>query len=251
METATGIIAVIPARYASSRLPAKPLLQIAGKPMIRHVWERVRRSRLVTRVVVATDHPDIMAAVGEFGGEAVMTPPELPSGTDRVAHAARTFPGNPILVNVQGDEPMILPETIDAAVKPLIEDPSIPVGTIASSPLRPEDMNNPDVVKVVLALNGDALYFSRAPVPHSRDGHLSAAAFRHIGLYVYRKEFLGRFVSWEPTPLEKSEKLEQLRILEHGYPIRVSVTQAGSVAVDTRDDLEAVRKLMAQEEPHR
>lgn len=247
MAGAPEVVAVIPARYASVRLPGKPLQDIGGKPMIRHVCERAGLARLVSRVVVATDHPAIEEAVRKFGCEVVMTPEELPSGTDRVACVAQSFDGDPLLVNVQGDEPMIRPETIDAAVRPLLEDTSIPVGTIASSALRAEDMTNPDVVKVVIRLDGDALYFSRSPVPHTRDGNSPAAAYRHIGLYVYRKSFLEKFMSWRPTPLEKAERLEQLRILEHGYAIRVSITASSTVAVDTPADLEVVRRLMARQ----
>jgi 3-deoxy-manno-octulosonate cytidylyltransferase (CMP-KDO synthetase) len=247
MAAEPEVIAVIPARFASVRLPGKPLLDIAGKPMIRHVCERAALSRLVTRVVVATDHPSIEEVVRKFGVEAVMTPPGLPSGTDRVAHAARSLQGDPILVNVQGDEPLISPETIDAAVRTLVGDRSVSVGTVASSALGPGEMQNPDIVKVVMDLNGNALYFSRAPVPYIRGEGSAAAVYRHIGLYAYRKSFLEEFTAWAPTPLEEAERLEQLRILEHGRSIRVTVTASAAVAVDTPADLELVRALMAKQ----
>jgi 3-deoxy-manno-octulosonate cytidylyltransferase (CMP-KDO synthetase) len=242
MPQRPDIIAVIPARYASVRLPGKAMADIGGKPMIRHVVERAAHSRLLTRVIVATDHEAIAAAAGDGGGEAMMTPAELPSGTDRVAFVADSLPGNPVLVNIQGDEPFISPGMIDDAVGIFLDGPPVSAATLASRVDNPSDFRNPDVVKVAIALNGDALYFSRSPIPFDRDGP-GAAWHRHIGIYVYRKDFLKIFSSWEPTPLERSEKLEQLRILEHGHRIRVSVGAYETLPVDTQADLEKARAL--------
>lgn len=236
------VIAVIPARHASVRLPAKPLADIGGRPMVLHVADRARESSLVSRVVVATDHEAIASAVRSAGVEAVLTPAGLASGTDRVAHVARTLSGNPVVVNVQGDEPFAPAAMIDAAARPLLDDPSVLVGTVAA-PLRDEeDLRNPAVVKVAMALNGDALYFSRSAIPFNRDGG-ACAVFRHFGIYAYRRDYLLEVASWEPTPLETAEKLEQLRILEHGGRIRVTTGGFGSISVDTPEDLAKARKF--------
>jgi 3-deoxy-manno-octulosonate cytidylyltransferase (CMP-KDO synthetase) len=237
-----GVIAVIPARHASVRLPGKPMADIGGKPMVRHVAERALESSLVSRVVVVTDHDAIASAVRSFGVEAVMTPAELRSGTDRIAWFAKSLPGNPVVLNVQGDEPFAPPAMIDAAARPLVDDPSIGVGTVAAPLADGADLLNPAVVKVVLALNGDALYFSRSAIPFNRDGG-PCVVHRHFGVYAYRKDVLLEIASWEPTPLEAAEKLEQLRILEHGMTIRVSVGDFESVSVDTPDDLARARKF--------
>lgn len=238
-----AVIAVIPARHASTRLPGKPLADIGGKPMVRHVAERASEASLVGRVVVAADHPAVAAAASAAGVEAVMTPPELPSGTDRIAHVARTIPGEAVVVNVQGDEPFVSGAMIDAAVRPLLEDPAVEAATVAA-PLPPGDpaMTDPSVVKVAIALDGNALYFSRSPIPFNRDGG-AVPAYRHFGIYAYRKRFLLEFASWAPTPLETAERLEQLRILEHGRAIRVTVGEFESVAVDTPEDLARARKF--------
>ena len=252
MAAAPDIIAVIPARYESVRLPGKPLADIGGKPMIRHVFERAKEATLVSRVVVATDHEAIASAVREFGGEAAMTPSGLRSGTDRIAFFAKSLAGNPVLVNVQGDEPFVTGAMIDAAVRPLLDDPSVVAGTLAApmpggkSGARPgggsDELSDPSVVKVAVALNGDALYFSRSPIPYNREGG-PCTVYRHFGLYAYRKDFLSMVASWEPTPLETAEKLEQLRILEHGYRIRVTVGEYETVSVDTPEDLARARKF--------
>ncbi|MBF0143113.1 MAG: 3-deoxy-manno-octulosonate cytidylyltransferase [Magnetococcales bacterium] len=239
------ILVVIPARYASTRLPGKALAEIAGKPMIRHVYERASQAR-VGRVLVATDDLRIARAVTAFGGEAVMTSPEHPSGTDRIAEAiGADFQG--LVVNVQGDEPMLVPGMIDEVVAPLVADPGIPMGTLAHLLTDAEEFQSRDVVKVVTDRRGFALYFSRAPIPCHRDGVAGEGGgpFRHVGLYAYRADFLRRFSRLPPTPLEQAEKLEQLRALEHGYPIRVVTTSHRAVGVDTPEDLEKVRRRMA------
>lgn len=245
------IVAVIPARYASQRLPGKPLAVIGGRPMIQHVYERVAQARLVGRVLVATDDERIAAAVQAFGGEAVMTPADLPSGTDRVAFAARSLTDAGIVVNVQGDEPLIPAGMIDEAIRPVAADTSVVCGTLVRTIASAAELVNPSVVKVVRDLRGDALFFSRAPIPFVRDavlpdGTTPTVCYRHIGLYVFRRDFLLRFAELPPTPLERAEKLEQLRILEHGFRIRATLTTYDSIAVDTPEDLERVRRLATE-----
>lgn len=254
-----AIVAIIPARFASTRLPGKPLSDIHGKTMIERVHGRARAAATVDRVLVATDDERIAAAVRGFGGEAVMTSPLHATGTDRLAEAARGIEAE-VVVNVQGDEPMLDPAGIDAAVRALLDDPSLPMATL-SLPLRSaEEMLAPSVVKVVADARGDALYFSRSPIPHVRLGASSdpraaaeaavarALARKHVGLYAYRREALLRFASLDPSPLEQAEGLEQLRALHHGMRIRVvPVDGEGGVAVDTPEDLERVRALLAPE----
>ncbi len=242
-------VAIIPARYASTRLPGKPLLDICGKPMIQHVVERTRQAKLVDEVVVATDDTRIMDAVVSFGGKAVMTPPELPSGSDRIAFVARSMTEVDCVVNVQGDEPLIVPAMIDEAIAPLLADHQIVAGTLVREVETPEELLSPSVVKVVLDHDGYCLYFSRSTIPFLRDVPLSdwlgmSVHYKHIGLYVYRREFLLHYMELPPTPLETLEKLEQLRILEHGYRIKAVATTHNSVSVDTAEDVERVRKLM-------
>jgi len=240
------IIAVIPARFASARFPGKAMADIGGKPMIRHVVERTARSSMVSRVIVATDNESIAAAARDGGAEAVMTPSDLPSGTDRIACASDSLEGNPVLVNVQGDEPFVSPAMIDDAVRTLLGAPPGYTATLAVRVEDPGEIGDPDIVKVAIGLGGDALYFSRSPIPFDREGG-GTAWHRHIGLYVYRKDFLKMFSSWEPTPMERTEKLEQLRILERGHRIRVAVGPYETVAVDTPEDLEKARERYRRE----
>lgn len=238
------VIGIIPARWASTRFPGKPLADILGKPMIQHVYERARQARTLQRLLVATDDRRIFDAVTSFGGEAVMTRADHPTGTDRLAEAAAPLPVD-LVVNIQGDEPLIDPEVIDAAARPLIEDPSIPMGTLMSRITDAADLHNPNVVKVVVDQKGFALYFSRALIPYARGGATAETVYYyHPGLYVYRKEFLLTYAALPPTPLERAEKLEQLRALEHGYRIRVVETMHRPVSVDTPQDLEHVKHLM-------
>jgi 3-deoxy-manno-octulosonate cytidylyltransferase (CMP-KDO synthetase) len=241
-------VVIIPARFGSTRLPGKPLAEIAGKPMIQHVYERASRAELVHDVIVATDDMRIVAAVEKFGGHAVITPVDAPSGSDRIAYVASRLRDAEIVVNVQGDEPFIPPAMIDEAIRPVCADPHVQVGTLARRIEHIEDLQDPAVVKVVLGRNGNALYFSRSSIPYGRDitatellAHVPV--YRHIGLYVYRREFLLHYTTLPQTPLEQAEKLEQLRILEHGYPIRVAVTTHHSIAVDTPADLERARAM--------
>lgn len=245
------VVAIIPSRYASTRLPAKPLVDLCGKPMVQHVVERARQARLVDRVIVATDHEAIASAVRAFGGEVVMTAPELPSGSDRIAAVAKTLSAD-LIVNVQGDEPLIAPEMIDQAIAPLLDDPAVLSGTIVRPIDAAADVHNPNIVKAVLDQQGFALYFSRSPIPHLRDvppesWHLRHRYYKHFGLYVYRRAFLLEYASWPATPLEISEKLEQLRILERGYRMRVAVTEHDSIPVDTASDAERVRVILQRQ----
>jgi len=244
------VTAVIPARYASTRFPGKPLVDILGKPMIQWVYERTALSTTVDRVIVATDDERIAAVVRGFGGEVCMTRSDHPTGTDRLAEVAAGIETD-LVVNVQGDEPLIAPAMIDAAVAPLLADASIVMGTLKTAITSVEEYLNPNVVKVVTDCRGFALYFSRAPIPHPRDfadalaeRFAEVGAFKHIGLYVYRRQFLLGYPHLPATPLENLEKLEQLRALEQGCRIMVAETAAPSQGVDTPEDLEKVRSLL-------
>jgi len=236
---------VIPSRWASSRLPGKPLADIGGIPMIERVYRRAAGARGVSGVVVATDDDRIAAVVARFGGAWLLTRPDHASGTDRIAEVALGLACD-IIVNVQGDEPALDPAAIEAAVAPLLADPSIVMGTLGT-PLDPaRDLQNPNTVKVLVDQQGFALYFSRAPVPFRREpGEPLASVLRHVGLYVYRREFLLTLASLPRTPLERLESLEQLRALEHGYRIKVVETAYTSASVDTAEDLERVRRMAA------
>lgn len=241
-------LAVIPARYASTRLPGKPLLARTGKPMIQHVVERVLEARAIGRVVVATDDLRIAEAVGAFGGEAVMTSSEHPNGTSRIAEAVESIAAGPswsggeeeaIVVNVQGDEPEIEPALVDRLVEALAADREAPMATLASPFADDENPQDPNIVKVVIDQNRRALYFSRAAIPHDRDGEGTLEPLKHLGIYGYRRWFLPRYVTLAPTPLEQCEKLEQLRALEHGYPIAVVRVEARHHGIDTPEQYEA------------
>ncbi len=242
-------VAIIPARFASTRLPGKPLADICGKPMIQHVVERTRQASLVDEVVVATDDTRILDAVQGFGGKAVMTPSDLPSGSDRVAFVARTMSEVEIVVNVQGDEPLIVPAMIDEAIAPLVADRRVVAGTLVRKIETPEELLSASVVKAVLDRDGYCLYFSRSTIPFVRDLPMHdwlarGVHYKHIGLYVFRREFLLRYTEMPATPLESLEKLEQLRMLENGYRIKAVATTYNSVPVDTPEDLERVRGLL-------
>jgi 3-deoxy-manno-octulosonate cytidylyltransferase (CMP-KDO synthetase) len=234
-------VGAIPARYGSTRLPGKPLLPIAGRPMIEHVYNRVARARGLARVVVLTDDERIARAVEAFGGEWEMTPADCASGTDRIAWAARHWDAAAV-VNVQGDEPLIDPEGISRLAGHLAAHPEDPVVTLAT-PAADHEMGNPHAVKVVLARDGAALYFSRSPIPYPRQEG-GAVPLKHLGIYGYQKEALLRLAGLAPTPLERSESLEQLRALENGIRIRVLVVDRGSQGVDTAEDLERVEEIL-------
>jgi len=240
------VTVVIPARYAATRLPGKPLCDIGGRPMIEHVYRQAASARGVAGVLVATDDERIAEAVDRFGGRWVMTGAHHASGTDRIAEAARALTSD-LIVNVQGDEPALSPAAIEEAVAPLAADPSIVMGTLGSALDPASDPQNPNVVKVLVDRSGFALYFSRAPVPYRRTADpLEASVLRHVGLYVYRRDFLFTLAALPRTPLERAESLEQLRALEHGFRIKVVETAYRSVSVDTPEDLDRVRRLLAE-----
>lgn len=243
--TSAKVLAVIPARYASTRFPGKVIAPLAGKPLVAHTYERTLRASLVSEVLVATDDEQVAAALKPHGVAVVMTRADHPSGTDRIAEVAAGCDAD-IIVNVQGDEPLIDPKTIDKAIEPLLEDPAIPMATARRLIEDPEAMQDPNVVKVVCDARGRALYFSRCSIPYIRepDGGLPTCYWQHIGLYVYRRDFLMDYAGWPQTPIEKLEKLEQLRVLENGYPIAVVETEYESIGVDTPTDLERVRELV-------
>ena len=247
------VVAIIPARYGSTRFEGKPLADILGKPMIQWVYEGVCQSKLIDKVLVATDDQRIMEAVEQFGGNAVMTSSAHATGSDRVAEVARKLKAE-IIVNVQGDEPLLRGAIIDKAIRPLLKDPSIPLSTLMTRIEEVRDWINPNVAKVVVDQKGFALYFSRSPIPFPRDLNieklLSAPSkgksplphrvFKHIGVYVYRRDFLLRYSKMEHTPLEKLEKLEQLRALENGFPIKLTPVDYEPLSVDTPEDLRKV-----------
>ena len=236
-------IAVIPARYASTRLPGKALIDIAGRPMIEHVYRQAARAASLAEVWVATDDDRIAEAVRSFGGNVAMTRADHPSGTDRIAEAAAGLQAD-IIVNVQGDEPMLDPGEIDAVVAPFADDPHLLMSTAAVLITRPEDVADPAAVKVVMDQSGFALYFSRLPIPLYRSDP-DGAHYKHLGLYAYRKDFLLRYATLAPTPLEQAERLEQLRVLENGYRIKVVIVRHDAIGVDTPEDLERVRGLLS------
>ena len=249
MPGTTHVVAVIPARYASRRLPAKPLIDLLGKPMVQRVYERTQRAKLVDRVVVATDDRRIVTVVEGFGGEAVMTSPAINSGSDRVAAVARKIRGD-IFVNVQGDEPLIVPAMIDQAVQLLLRDKDAVLGTLGKKIDSIADLKNPAVVKLVFDKNHSALYFSRSIIPHVRDeANLGKwlkrhSFFKHIGIYVFRRQFLAAYTRLPESALERSERLEQLRVLENGYAIKVGITKYDSIPIDTPRDVRRVLSLL-------
>jgi 3-deoxy-manno-octulosonate cytidylyltransferase (CMP-KDO synthetase) len=242
-----SIVGAIPARYGSSRLPGKPLLPLAGRPMIEHVYARASQARGLDRVVVLTDDERIARAVEAFGGHCEMTPADCASGTDRIAAAVRAggrLADAAAVVNIQGDEPLIDPEAVSRIALHLRDHPGDPVVTLAAA-AQPEEMGNPNAVKVVLDLAGYALYFSRAGIPWPRQEG-GFRPLKHLGIYGYQRAALLRLAGLPPTPLERSESLEQLRALENGIAIRVLLAERGSPGVDTREDLERVERLLGE-----
>ena len=233
------VVAVIPARWASVRFPGKPLALLAGKPVIVHVCEQAKKAKHVQRIIVATDDPRIADVVTAAGFEARLTRADHVNGTSRIAEVAASLNAD-IIVNVQGDEPRIEPELIDLAIEALIKaGPSVPVSTVASPFMPGEDVNDPNLVKVAVGAHGRALYFSRSRIPFHRVGATSAVEpLKHVGLYVYRREFLPIFLALAPTPLELTEQLEQLRVLENGHAIAVAIGNARFHGVDTPQQLE-------------
>jgi 3-deoxy-D-manno-octulosonate cytidylyltransferase len=235
------VIAVVPARYGSSRLPAKALADIAGVPMVVRVWRQASKANSIARVIVATDDERIAAPVRGAGGEAMLTSPDHQSGTDRIAEVASKVIAD-IYIGVQGDQPFIAPEDLDALASAMHADAHIKMGTLATPIIDQVEWTDPNKVKVVCEANGNALYFSRSPIPYARDGGMPKGALRHIGVYAYRRDFLMKFAAFGVGVLESVEKLEQLRALEHGYRIKVVKSAAPSMEVDTADDLVRARE---------
>lgn len=233
------VIGVIPARYKSTRLPGKPLLLIGGKPMIQQVFEHSKKSKYIRDVIVATDDRRIFECVKGLGGKVLMTSAKHKSGTDRICEAVKNINAD-IIVNIQGDEPFIDSKNIDKAIEPLLKDKSINVSTLAIKIKNKNEISDPNKVKVVFDKNYFAMYFSRSVIPLSRD-NADADYYKHIGLYVYRKSFLMKYKNLKQTSLEKAEKLEQLRILEHGEKIKVVITRKDSLSIDTREDYSMIK----------
>ena len=239
-----NVLCVIPARYASTRLPGKPLKLIAGKPMIQRVYEQAARAKLPERVIVATDDRRVYDAVRAFGGHVEMTSEECASGTDRLAEVAEYYPDADVIVNVQGDEPMLPPEIIDRLAQAFEQTPDLKMATMKVL-MREDEYDDPSAVKVVTDVNGYALYFSRSLLPYPRKKPQFFKVYKHVGVYAYSRDFLLEFAKMAPGKLEQIESLEQLRVLENGYKIKVLESDFQGVGVDTPEDLEAVNKIFA------
>jgi len=238
------VTAIIPARWASTRFPGKPLVPLRGKPLVQHVWERAGRAKRVGRIIIATDDMRIAEAAFDFGAEVALTSPKHPTGTDRLAEVVQQLKSASIILNVQGDEPDIAPSTIDRLAEALQDNPKLGMVTAANPLTDPADVQDPNVVKVVTDLAGRALYFSRSIIPYDRDSRGGVKYLRHQGIYGYRRKVLLAFVKWKPTPLEQAEKLEQLRALEHGIAIGVIVVRRGSVGVDVPGDVAKAERAL-------
>ncbi|HTA76946.1 MAG TPA: 3-deoxy-manno-octulosonate cytidylyltransferase [bacterium] len=236
------VVGVIPSRFGAQRFPGKPLALIAGVPMIVRVIRQAQKAKRLTEVWVATDDKRIAQVVEQCGAVAVMTPASLKSGTDRIAYAVKGKKVD-IVVNIQGDEPVMAPQAIDASVEVLQKDPKVLMSTVVIPMQNKADWLNPNVVKAVLAKNGDVLYFSRAPIPFPREGGVPKA-YKHMGLYGYRPEWLQTMARLKPTPLELTEKLEQLRAMENGVVIRAAVKKVESIAVDVPADVKQVERYL-------
>ncbi len=248
------VLGVIPARYGSTRFPGKVLKPLRGRPIVEWVWRQAKKASRVDDVWIATDDERVMKAAESFGARAFMTSPELPSGSDRIAAVVAEVDVD-LVVNIQGDEPCIDPATIDRAVEALEGDSGAMVSTARFKLERLEDLDNPNVVKVISDCRGRALYFSRSPLPSlarvehdAESDELPIEAFKHLGMYVYRKEALMKFCSMAPSNFERIEKLEQLRFLENGYPIQVVDAESDSIGVDTPEDLEELSHILSKED---
>jgi 3-deoxy-manno-octulosonate cytidylyltransferase (CMP-KDO synthetase) len=239
------VVIVIPARYGSTRLPGKPLVSLAGKPMIQHVYERAKMAERAQRVIVATDDERIVKAVESFGGLSRMTRPDHRTGTERVAEVAAHEKGD-VFVNVQGDEPLLDPVAVDTAIDALLEEPAAPIATVATMIKTPADIMDPNVVKTVLDFDNNGLYFSRAPIPWVRDtaSKIQVRHWKHLGLYVFQRDALLEYPTLPQGELERIEQLEQLRWLENGWKIRVAEVEHDAVSVDVPEDVARVEKLL-------
>ncbi len=237
-------VGVIPARLGSTRLPNKVLLPIAGKPMIQHVWEQANKIRGLDSVLIACDDQKILDAVAKFGGKAVLTRVDHPNGTSRIEEAVQKTDAE-IVVNIQGDQPLLDSPAIESLADFLKKNPAVPMATLAIKSTDAKEYRNPNVVKLVRDESGRALYFSRSPLPFLRDSDATPEFWKHIGVYGYRKDFLKKFVGWPSGRLEEIEKLEQLRVLERGYPIQVIETKQDFISVDTAEDLKQAERLLS------
>ncbi len=240
------VAVVIPSRYASTRLPAKPLHPIAGKPLVQHVWERCARAKGIDKVIVATDDMRIAEAAFAFGAEVAMTSDKHRSGTDRVAEVAKKLKGYTHIINVQGDEPLVDPTVVSKLAASMAKDRKIEMITSASIFTPEDDLTNPNMVKVVLDRESNGLYFSRSLIPYVRNDGVRPKFYRHQGIYGYTTKFLLQFVKWKPGILEQAESLEQLRALENGAKIRVVLAKHAAVSVDTPEDVVAVERILAR-----
>lgn len=237
-------LAVIPARYGSTRLPAKAVLPIGGLPLVVRVLKQAQRCRTVDRVLVATDDVRIADLVSEYGGEAMMTPEDLESGGDRVAFVARSLPGYDIVLNIQVDDPLVGPDMVNPLVEAVSADPSVSLALLAKEIEKPEEIDSPNIVKMVFTEEMKALYFSRSRIPYPRNP--GAKYFKHIGPYAYRRDFLLEFAEWPQTPLERVESLEMLRVLERGHSIRCVLTKRDTIEIDTADDVVALERYLRE-----
>ena len=241
------ILGVIPARFASTRLMGKPLADIGGKPMIQHTYESSLKSKLLQKVIIAVDDEKVAEVAQKFGAKVIMTPKDIATGSDRIAYILNEIKDVDIVVNIQGDEPFISGTMIDQAIEPLLFDPNVSISTLAKKIETVEELKSPSIPKVVFDYHNFALYFSRSPIPFVREARSNyekikkADIYKHIGLYVYRREALFKFTQLAPTDLEQIEKLEQLRMLENGMKIKIVVTEFDNLAVDTPEDLERAR----------
>jgi len=240
------VVAVIPSRFGSSRFEGKPLVSIAGKPMIQRVYDLAMQARSVHEVVVATDHEAIYNLVASFGGRVIMTAPEHRSGTDRIAEAVGTMglEENDIVINIQGDQPNFPPPILEQVIRPLLESPDFPMATLVNRMNDPSEIRHPNFVKTIIDHEGFAIYFSRSVIPFSRQGLGHAVYFKHLGFYSYRRHFLRTFAALPEGTLEASEKLEQLRALEFGYKIKVVETEYDSIEVDTLEEARKAEKMI-------
>jgi 3-deoxy-manno-octulosonate cytidylyltransferase (CMP-KDO synthetase) len=242
------ILGIIPARFASSRLFGKILADIGGKPMLQHTYESSKKSNLLKEVVIAVDDTKVANVAKDFGATVIMTPKDLQSGSDRAAYVLKNYPEAEIVVNIQADEPFIKSTMIDQAIEPLLFAKNVNVSTLAKRIESVEELRSPSVVKVVFDYNNFAMYFSRSPIPFVRDAKTNsekiqmAEIYKHIGLYAFRRDYLLKFTKLQPTDLETTEKLEQLRMLENGFKIKIVTTDFDTLSVDTPDDLERVRR---------
>lgn len=245
------VVGIIPARYHSNRFEGKPIALIDNKPMIQHVVERAQQAELLARIVVATDDERIAEVVSRFGGEVVMTRADHATGTDRLAEAANLIDitEHDIIVNIQGDQPLFPAEVVEQVARPMLDDPALPMSTLIYKIVRPEEIDDPNHVKTVFDRHGNALYFSRAPIPFQRNPEEASRPtyYKHLGFYAYRKGFLLTFVGLPEGEWERFEKLEQLRALEYGYSIRVVLTEHDSIEVDTPRDIARVEELLHED----